>query len=247
MSHYYFPASSFPGRSLYHPYRSMTLPTSPLDQWMPPSSHTPLNLNDLDFLLALSTQVPFPHPVEPLLRRQAPPQPLHFQHPIIIPSSPTSPTMPLSPVPPTHTSLPSPLPAMPNSPLQPKLVYAISTIEAGITASETQRERTPLDCDDDPASDNDDTAAGSPPASPGPTRRRSLGVGGGATATKPQTRRGRKYTRLTSEQRRRLGDIFERDANPRSDVIRALAEEFGVRYRLLQYHFQNKRRAARRA
>ncbi|KAJ3031978.1 UNVERIFIED_CONTAM: hypothetical protein HDU68_009079 [Siphonaria sp. JEL0065] len=56
----------------------------------------------------------------------------------------------------------------------------------------------------------------------------------------------RQRTRLTREQREYMMRIFEVDNNPPSHVIRQVAEKVGMRFRLVQYFYQNRRAARRR-
>ncbi|KAI8614405.1 hypothetical protein BC830DRAFT_1127502 [Chytriomyces sp. MP71] len=56
-----------------------------------------------------------------------------------------------------------------------------------------------------------------------------------------------KRTRLTPQQREYMLAIFERDQNPSSEVIREVVERFSLNYRHVQYWYQNKRAALRRA
>ncbi|KAJ3031060.1 UNVERIFIED_CONTAM: hypothetical protein HDU68_006648 [Siphonaria sp. JEL0065] len=53
-------------------------------------------------------------------------------------------------------------------------------------------------------------------------------------------------TRLTREQREYMMRIFEVDNNPPSHVIHQVAEKVGMRFRLVQYFYQNRRAALRR-
>ncbi|KAI9351230.1 hypothetical protein BDR26DRAFT_850705 [Obelidium mucronatum] len=56
----------------------------------------------------------------------------------------------------------------------------------------------------------------------------------------------KKRTKLTSIQRDYMMSVFKKDQNPSSKVLRVVAENVGMDFRLVQYWFQNRRAALRR-
>ncbi|KAJ3031977.1 UNVERIFIED_CONTAM: hypothetical protein HDU68_009078 [Siphonaria sp. JEL0065] len=56
----------------------------------------------------------------------------------------------------------------------------------------------------------------------------------------------KKRTRLTSAQREYMMSVFKKDQNPPSAVVREVADNVGISFRLVQYWFQNRRAALRR-